>query len=127
MTAQRSAAHVYKANAVLTAPRLKIIQMVYDEAVASLRKAIIHLESGDNPGFRTAILKAQSIVGELFACLNFERGGEIAENLSALYQFSIATLIDANLNRTRSSIEAVLRILSTLEEGWDSITDPGES
>lgn len=113
----------YLKNLVLNAPRLKLVQMLYDEAVASLRRAEKHLDSGDMIRFRSSIVKAQEIVGELFASLNYEQGGEIAENLAALYQFSITQLIDANLNKAKASIQTVHRILSTLEEAWDNISD----
>lgn len=116
-------ASVYKANAVLNAPRLKIVQLLYDEAVGSLKRSLHHLQSGEDIAFRSSLVKAQSIVGELFASLNYNEGGEIASSLAALYEFCMATLADANINRTPSSIESVLKVLSTLEQGWDSITD----
>lgn len=123
MTNTGYGAKAYKANAVLNAPRLKIVQMLYDEAVSSLKKSLHHLQSGDDVPFRSSLIKAQSIVGELFASLNYDEGKEIADGLASLYEYCMATLADANVNRTPSSIEAVLRVLSTLEQGWDNITD----
>lgn len=116
-------ASAYKTNAVLNAPRLKIVQMLYDEAVSSLKRSLRHLEAGEDIGFRSSVVKTQSIVGELFASLNYEEGQDIANSLASLYEFCMTMLADANANRTPSSLEAVLRVLSTLEQGWDSITD----
>ncbi len=117
----------YLKNLVFNAPRLKLVQMLYDEAVSSLNRAEKHLDSGDMIRFRASLVKAQEIVGELFASLNYEQGGEIADNLAALYQFSITQLIDANLNKAKASIQTVQRILSTLEAAWDNISDENPS
>lgn len=122
-----AAAHAYKEKILLSASRLKVVQVLYDEAILSLKQAKMRLESGAKEAdFRQAVLKAQNIVSELFASLNYKDGQDIAENLAALYQFCLSQLIDAGINRTPASIDAVLRVLSTLEEGWDQIPDDGE-
>lgn len=123
MNPYATAANVYKEQAILTAPRLKIVQVLYDEAISALKKSKMNLEQGQDRAFRESLVKAQSIVAELFASLNYEQGQAIAENLAALYQFSIAQLMQASQNKTPASIDAVLRVLSTLEQGWDNITD----
>jgi flagellar protein FliS len=53
--------------------------------------------------------------------LDHEVGGEIAENLDTLYEFSTDQISEANISRTPAPIDNTLRVLRTLKEGWDGI------
>ena len=74
----------YKANDIETASPVKLIVMLYAGAIKFSNIAIAHIEKNDIEGANTNILKAQNIISELLASINFEAGG-IADDLSNLY------------------------------------------
>lgn len=69
------------------------------------------------------ISHAISIIDGLQASLNKEKGGEIAENLFNLYDYSIRKLVEANLKNDPNILEEVIKLLSTVKSGWDDIAN----
>ena len=75
---------------------------------------------GDIPAKGEALSKAISIIDEgLRAALNLESGGEIAQNLMALYEYISTRLLHANLKNDPSSLEEAARLLSELKHAWE--------
>ncbi len=68
-----------------------------------------------------AIIKAQDIIGELMASLDFDRGGEIARNLFTLYVFMNRQLLEANLRKTEKPLQDVRGMLFELRGAWAQV------
>lgn len=62
--------------------------------------------------------KAQKIIAELISCLDMDKGGEIAQNLLALYTFSYNGLVEANMGDNPEPIEQVTVVLTNLRLSW---------
>lgn len=118
------AAAAYRRNAILTASPEKIIKLLYDGAIQNLERSRIGLS---DPSTRhsadvgIALGKALSIIGELRSALDHDVGGEIAQNLEILYEFSTHQISEANISRSPEPVDNTLRVLRTLKEGWDGI------
>lgn len=108
----------YKKTAVTTASRGQILLMLYETAIRNVKKAVISIEKGDLAAKGEAIGKAHDIVNELMNSLNFEVGGDIAQELERLYNFMVDTLIQANAENSVEKLNRVQKLLSTLLEGW---------
>jgi flagellar protein FliS len=68
-----------------------------------------------------AMRKAVQLIGQLNVTLDMERGGKIAENLRALYEYMLVRLTHANAyNDTRVVIE-VSNLVREIKTGWDGI------
>ncbi len=120
----QTAAQTYRQNAVLTASPEKLVQMLYDGAIRHLERSRIGLgdtTKSHGPVVGESLGKAMAIVGELRSTLDMDAGGEIAENLDRLYEFTLDQLSQANLNRAAEPVEHGLRVIRTLKEGWDGI------
>ena len=59
-----------------------------------------------------------AIITEFSNSLNHEIGGEIAENLDALYHFMIRELTQANLHKDIEKLRIVDRMLVDLRATW---------
>lgn len=111
----------YREMGIKTATREQLVVMLYEGALSNIRRAeALHGEGrlGDRG---TAISKALAIVAELQQGLDFEVGGEIAENLGSLYSFVSDRLIEANLTHRVEALAEAARILETLGEAWAEI------
>lgn len=118
------AAQAYQRNAVMTASPEKIVLMLYDAAIRHLeqsRAALSNPSTTHSAQVGVSLGKALAIIGELRTALDHEKGGEIAENLDALYGFAIDRVTEANLRRTPEHIEPTISVMRTLKEGWDAI------
>jgi len=118
------AAAAYRRNAILTASPEKVIKLLYDGAIQNLERSRIGLSDSStshSADVGVALGKAISIIGELKSSLDHEVGGEIAQNLELLYEFSTDQISEANISRTAAPVDNTLRVLRTLKEGWDGI------
>lgn len=69
------------------------------------------------------ITKAMSIVAELEGTLDKDRGGELAENLSMLYQFLTTTLLDVHVSGDGSGLDQAEAVLENILEAWRAIKE----
>ena len=108
----------YKEDTIITAPREKLLLMLYEGALRNLNIASKCLEKNNRAGFGFHIGKGQAIIAELLNSLDHDVGGEITRNLEKLYLFIIDRLIKANLSNAGRGVNESVRILETLKEGW---------
>src|SRR5690606_6701031 len=111
----------YQKNKYETASPHRLITMLYEGAIRYTNQAIKLMQSDDMSASNTAIQRAQDIVYELISCLNFEQGKEIAENLHALYTYTIELYIKGNIEKKLNYLEEANRIISELKSAWEQI------
>lgn len=123
---KRSAAEVYKTQAIMTAPPAKLVAMCYDRAIGALRDAIRAIEAGDIQSRCDNATRAANIIAHLWGTLDMKQGGEIAENLSNIYGFAMRRLPDVNMRNDASAAEDVISLLLPLSQSWNELADRGE-
>ena len=68
-----------------------------------------------------AMRKAVQLIGQLNATLDMERGGKIAENLRALYEYMLVRLTHANAYNDTRVVAEVSNLVREIKTGWDGI------
>jgi flagellar protein FliS len=117
----------YKRNKVITASGVELIIQLYDEVMNNIRLAKPILTKGDKLSFEEiktknkALNKAVNVVTALADSLDMEKGGEISNNLSTLYEFINLRLLNANLNNDPVMLDEATRVLHELREAWIGI------
>lgn len=119
--AYANAQNVYRNNQVTTAPAKKLLIMLYDGAIKNLKLAEKAIEEKDYQVSNTNIIKTQNIIMELMHTLDFEAGGEIANNLYQLYDYMYLKLVKANTSKDVESIKEVIKFLEDLRNTWAQI------
>ncbi|MEO3680931.1 flagellar export chaperone FliS [Shewanella vesiculosa] len=99
----------------------RIIQMMFAGGLERLAQSRYAIENGDMINKGLFIGKAIGIINGLNSSLNMDEGGEIAGNLSKLYDFIILKVTEANLRNDAQAIDDAVSVLRTLKEGWDAI------
>jgi len=119
--------NAYRQTRVKTASQGQIIVMLYDEALRRIDQAHSALDGGPKSYdvVNNAIGKAQDIVTELMASLDFEQGGELAENLFSLYSFFNRQLREANMQKSKQPLEALRPLMADLRDAWQRIAASG--
>lgn len=104
-----------------TADPHQLIVMLYDGALEriAVAKGAIERNSIEEKGKK--ISSAIAIVNGLIASLDRENGGEIAENLEALYHYMIRRLMDANLSNECEPLDEVINLLKEVRAAWVAI------
>ena len=117
-----AAAPTDEAAGVAAASPHKLIVMLYDGALVSILSAITNIKAGNVAAKGAAISKAINIVDNgLRAALDKKVGGEIAQNLDALYEYTSARLLKANLENDPAILEEVHTLLADLRDAWNAI------
>jgi flagellar protein FliS len=121
----RSYADVGLETAVLNASPTRLITLLFTGARAAIAKARIHMEAGQIAERGKAISHATRIVDEgLKQSLNLSAGGEVAENLSKLYNYIIRSLYLANYRADIEQLNTADRLLAELQATWQQAADP---
>ena len=121
-TATKAYAAVEIESGVHAADPHKLIAMLYQGALLAIANARNAMLRKDVPTKGAAISKAILIIGEgLQASLDKNVGGELAQNLDALYGYMCTRLLQANANNDVAALDEVARLLGELKGAWDSI------
>ena len=111
----------YKQNEVSTSNQGKLILLMYEGAIRNVTQALACLEKKNVAGKSVHISKTVNIINELSMALNIKKGGEVAEKLERLYQHLMRQLTLANIKAEPKILLSTLRILTTLQGGWEEI------
>ncbi|MBC7008734.1 flagellar export chaperone FliS [Pseudoalteromonas sp. BZK2] len=106
---------------VAGADRYEIIQMLMAGALEKMVLAKVAIEKKHLEAKSEHLSKASAILEALRGCLDFEVGGEVTENLYALYSYMLDRLLDASIKNDPTVIDEVSSLLKEIKSAWDSI------
>ena len=105
-------------HSVGTPNPIQLTIMGYDAVIRNLRDAKqYHLNRSVDAAFERND-HAQRLITELLLGLDYEQGGEIAGNLSKLYDFSIRQLVNMSIESDVSTYDHLIKIFGDLKEAW---------
>ncbi len=108
----------YRAVKIQTASPAQIMLMLYDGAIRFTLIGKKKIEEGDYSGKGTYIGKVQAIISELMSSLDFSIAPELCTQLEQLYIYMMEQLTEANLQVKTEPLDVVVKLLTTLREGW---------
>ena len=109
-------------GAVTGRSAIELILLVYDRIADKLVAAEAAIADQRHDQLGIAIGEATDLISQgLVAALDYERGGAIAENLAAVYDYSLRRLLLANLRRDAEIVREVALLLAGLREAWVSV------
>jgi flagellar secretion chaperone FliS len=108
-------------GAVADADPHTLVLTVLDATLARLstaRACIEHKEIRRKAGL---LHSAVILIAELRGSLDLAKGGQLAQNLSDLYEYMTRRLIHANLNNDVAAVAEVAGLLGEIREAWAAI------
>jgi len=119
------AAKMYAENnthtSVVSADSGQIIVLVYERIFDHLKVGKLALENGQYA--IESFTKAHDLIQQgLLACLDYEAGVEVAQNLGAIYEWSLREIIAARTDRSAQRIQEVMNVLQPLYEAWIALS-----
>lgn len=130
-TASRPRADAYRRIGVETSMHTidqhQIIVLLYDGLLQEIARARGALARQDVPAKCDAITRALRILQEgLMTGLDLVEGGEIAQNLNALYEYCAHQLVMANARNDDARLQEVYALIEPVAQGWKAIKQPGQ-
>jgi len=108
-------------TSVMAADARELIVLIHERIFDHLKTAKNALENKQMP--TDSFTKASDlIIKGLLGCLDYEKGKEIAENLSLIYLWAIQELLTARAERSADKVQDVINTLSPLYEAWVKIS-----
>ena len=109
-------------SGVTSADPHKLIALLYQGALLAIANAKNGILRNDIAAKGKSISHAIKIINNgLNLSLDKEVGGDLALNLSALYEYMSNRLVVANLNNDMEILDEVSSLLADLKSAWDSI------
>ncbi|MGH9488541.1 MAG: flagellar export chaperone FliS [Terriglobales bacterium] len=119
-------ATTYQRHAIETASPVGLVVLLYQAAVADLRRALAATEAVPNTvreiEARTKALNHLfAIVGELKREVDLKRGGEVARNLQHFYVLSERLILQAGAQRDPQILRELIEHFSRILAAWRQV------
>lgn len=100
-----------------------MVLLLFDELIKTARifSKNINADTGDLKLRSETMSKALTIIYALQSSLDFERGGEIAENLYRLYEYTREQILIDNKSGKAAGILVAISSLEDIREAWVEI------
>lgn len=110
-------------TSVMGATPHQLIALLFEGVEKQLLAADTALAVGDLAAKGEAVTRAIRIVDEGLKAALDPRGGEIAENLSSLYDYILRRLLALGCSNDRAIVAEVRTLLHELGSAWNAIAD----
>lgn len=101
--------------------RVQLAGNLMEAAIDRINMARGHIERNEVALKGEALQRAIGIIDGLRASLDHEKGGELAGNLEALYDYMARRLVEANMKNDVAIAAEVIGLMSEVKTGWDAI------
>ncbi len=101
----------------------RLVMLLFEGAMERINAARAALEAGNLARKGELIGKAVTILGGLRETLDFEAGGELAENLDRLYDYIQRRLLQAHVKNDPVGMTEAVELLRPLAEAWAAIPE----
>lgn len=98
-----------------------IIQMLMQGFLERIAKGKGCIERGDLQGKAEHLSKASAILHALAESLDLDVGGDVAQNMAALYDYMLMRITDASVEKSVEPLTEVMQLMLEIKSGWDAI------
>jgi flagellar secretion chaperone FliS len=99
----------------------RAVELLLAGGIERVKLAKLAQARGDTERRGTAVSSTVTILGALQGALDMELGGQISQNLDALYDYMIRKLANVAIDDTPRSLDEVQALLEEIKSGWDAI------
>lgn len=103
-----------------------LIMLLLDELLRAMRGYVSVVSSNDSQEMwkNDQFTRSLTMLYGLQSCLNFDEGGEIAENLFRLYEYARVQLLHTSQTGETDGTQVAISSISEIREAW-SVMEPG--
>ncbi|HLV88664.1 MAG TPA: flagellar export chaperone FliS [Candidatus Sulfotelmatobacter sp.] len=111
----------YREAAAAGASPLRLVSLLYEQAIEDLRRAQRALERRDIEERTRWMNHAILVIGYLESTLDKVQGGQVAANLEKFYRQLRCGLLEAQFHQSASVLEQQISHLVLVREAWDEL------
>jgi len=104
-----------------------MVALLFDELIRHMREFVRQSdqEAGNAEARSNHFSRSLTLIYALQSSLNFEQGGDIANNLFRLYEYSRQQLLTDWKGKTTERTEQAITILDDIRDAWHQISRKG--
>ena len=106
---------------VSAANNVQLIQMLFDGLLESISAARGHIQHNNIQEKSKAIARASRIVLGLQGALDFEKGGDLANNLNELYSYVTRRLFHVNAHNDLAVLDEIYGLMKEIRDAWEGV------
>ncbi|CUH91925.1 flagellar export chaperone FliS [Herbinix luporum] len=114
-----NAAAIYRDNKILTATPAELTLMLYEGAIKFCNIALMAIEKDDIVKANTNLQKAQKIILELRATLDFNYS--VANQFDMVYDYIYRRLVESNIKKDKEILEEALGYIREMRDTWKEV------
>ena len=114
-----NAASLYQGAAIKTASPAELTLMLYNGAIKFCNLALIGMEEEDIMKAHNNLMKAQRIIRELQATLNFKY--EVSKDFDLIYTRILNNLLAANIKKDVDKLNEALEDIRGIRDVWTQV------
>ena len=111
----------YREAAVAGANPVRLVILLYEQAIEDLRRALAAHNRGDVEGRTRELNHSLLVIGHLQATLDHNQGGKVAENLVRFYDQVRSKLVEAQCQQSAIGIEQQISHLMQVRDAWCAV------
>jgi flagellar secretion chaperone FliS len=111
----------YREAAVAGASPVRLVVLLYEQAMEDLRRALAAHAQGDIEGRTREINHALLVIAHLQSTIDKDQGGKVAANLERFYEQLRAGLLEAQCKQSIDVLERQLSHLQQVHEAWRNV------
>ena len=102
-----------------------LIMILLDELLRAMRSYVNLVDKSDSDEARKSdhFTRSLTMLYGLQSCLNFDEGGEIADNLFRLYEYARVQLLNTSQTGETDGTQVAISAVSEIREAWSNM-DP---
>lgn len=109
----------YKNNTIQTASPAELTLMLYDGAIKFCNIALAGMEKNDIEKINTNIIKAEKIIVEFRATLDFKY--PVAKEFDRVYDYIYRRLVEANIKKDADILTDALKYIREMRDTWKEV------
>jgi len=108
----------YRENAVRGATPIELVVILFDAAIEDMKQAHSAMGVGDIETRAGAVRHAILVLQQLQGTLDFEKGGQVAQQFEQFYNLVRAKLLESQLRNSPELMQQPIRFMSEVRDCW---------
>jgi len=109
----------YLRSKVMTASKAELTLMLYEGAIKFCNMGLMAMEKGNIPEVHKNITKAEAIIDEFRATLNYKYA--VANDFNNVYMYVRDCMVEANISKKPEKLEEAVGILREMRDTWKEV------
>jgi flagellar secretion chaperone FliS len=112
---------MYREAAVRYASPVGLVVILYEEVIRSLRKAHQAFQQNNIEQRCLSLTHSVHVIGHLQSVLDFEKGAEVAQNISNFYNVARNVIVDCNNTGNCERLISLAGDFSNVAQAWQQV------